>query len=490
MNDNLNPAIEWPFPDRPAREVQLEALAKGFGKDGFAYFMRQRLGKTWTAYAEFYLLRDKGEADWCVIICPNSLKQQWADAIEEVDIYTNILIYESQSKVKTDYWFKKNKGGGVIIINYESVSAFMKLKYWQNFDPSSTYLIADESTKIKEPTKKMSKACLELAAICKYTRVLTGKPRANSNADLWAQLKFIGATNRVFFQHKHTFSLVGGYRGKQVIKDINTEMLREEMAPHCYIAPDKYIVGFEKVYEPMRQIKMAPAQKAMYDKMEDDLLIELGGGEKITAPIALVKYLRLQQFSSGVAGDMDGNQHNIIDVRANPRIQLVKELLEDEIENKCIIICRFKLSIVNLYNELTRIGYKCVTMTGGMGAQLDANKKQFNEDDETTILIAQTQVLSFGHTLCGPDHMPCDSVIFYENDFSLINRAQCESRPEKYGRNGAISYYDLYASKMDKYILKSLIKKEEGSLALMNYAKKHGIFGERDMKEALSGKDD
>ena len=40
----------WPFETITAREVQLRALSKGFGKQGFAYFMRQRTGKTWTTY--------------------------------------------------------------------------------------------------------------------------------------------------------------------------------------------------------------------------------------------------------------------------------------------------------------------------------------------------------------------------------------------------------------------------------------------------------
>mgnify|MGYP006940457125 FL=1 len=66
-------------------------------------------------------------------------------------------------------------------------------------------------------------------------------------------------------------------------------------------------------------------------------------------------------------------------------------------------------------------------------------------------------------------------MIFYETDFSLINRAQCESRPEKMGRDKPISYYDFYASKMDKYIMENLLKKEEASLALMNYARANGM---------------
>ena len=98
----------WPFQTEP-REVQLAALAKSWGKEGFAFFMRQRLGKTWTAYAEYTLLKEDNKVDWCFIICPNSLKEQWKQAIEEVDEYTPICIYDSAQKKKMAYFFNRNK---------------------------------------------------------------------------------------------------------------------------------------------------------------------------------------------------------------------------------------------------------------------------------------------------------------------------------------------------------------------------------------------
>lgn len=468
----------WPFTQKTPRDVQIEALEASEGKLGFAFFMRQRLGKTLTAYAEYTNLRDAGVVDWFILICPNSLKDQWVEAIEDVDPFTPICVYESNQKKKSDYYFSKNKQGGVFIINYESVKSFMNNEGWQKFNPLRAYLVGDETTKIKEPSKKMTKACLELASICQYKRILTGKPKGNSNQDLWAQLKFINATERNYHQHKYTFTMVGGFRGKQIIKSINDDMLRKEMEPYCYIAPDKYIKGFEKNYEPMRFIELSGDQKALYDQMEDELLIDIGQDVKINAPIVLVKYLRLQQISSGIAGDIDGKQHNLIDPFDNPRIRNVVDIIENDCPNKVIIACRFKLSIDNLYKVLTKEGYNVAVLKGGMGSEIEAEKKKFNEGD-CDILIAQLQVLSFGHTLCGTDDNPCDSFIFYENDFSLINRAQAESRPEKYGREIAISYYDQYCSKMDKYILNALIRKEDASMALMGYSREYGILPQR-----------
>jgi hypothetical protein len=118
-------------------------------------------------------------------------------------------------------------------------------------------------------------------------------------------------------------------------------------------------------------------------------------------------------------------------------------------------------------------------MHGGMGKELDVQKAYFHESDYD-VMIAQIQVLNFGHTLCGPDENPCLDVIHYECDFSLINRSQCESRPEKYGRDKPISHWDMYVSKMDKHILDSLIRKEDSAMALMGYARKYGIHGNKE----------
>jgi hypothetical protein len=269
---------------------------------------------------------------------------------------------------------------------------------------------------------------------------------------------------------------MGGFQGRQIVRSINTELLQSEIGPVSYIAEDKFVVGFEKVYEPMRFVPLGGRLLELYQTMQTELTFSLSTDTDITAPIILTKYLRLQQISSGIAGDENGVQHNLVPPGENPRIKIVKEILEGEIgEGKVIIVCRFRLSIDNLMQELHKAGYKVDALIGGMRPDdIDQVKRDFNEGN-TQILIAQVQVLSFGHTLCAGDSNPCDSMIFYENDFSLINRAQAESRPEKMGRNKPISYYDLYASKMDKYILQSLIKKEEASLALLNYARSYGM---------------
>ena len=72
----------WPFEKRP-RKVQLTALLKGLGVPGFGYCMRQRMGKTGTLLADFEVCANSGEVDTLIVVCPNSLKFAWKEAIRE-----------------------------------------------------------------------------------------------------------------------------------------------------------------------------------------------------------------------------------------------------------------------------------------------------------------------------------------------------------------------------------------------------------------------
>ena len=120
-------------------------------------------------------------------------------------------------------------------------------------------------------------------------------------------------------------------------------------------------------------------------------------------------------------------------------------------------------------------------MVGGMGSELDEQKRLFHEGN-VDICIAQEQVLAHGHTLYGVNKR-CTDMIYYENSFSLDRRAQSESRPEEYEENPTkkaaqkpITYWDFYSSDMDKKIIQALIRKENASMALMGYARGHGVL--------------
>jgi hypothetical protein len=472
----------WPFARQP-RKVQIAALEKAMFNPGFAYFMRMRMGKTGTLLAEYENYRKTGDVDSLLVIVPNSLKAAWADAVREWGMNVDVLVYDADKKRHVKEWLRKH--AGVIILNYDSASTFFT-QLWDarvEFGKNGCMLALDESTAIKDPSSVRTKTILKYAPDFIYRRVLTGKPKANHNADLWAQLKLIGAHGGMsYYGFRNTFCQMGGWMGKVVVADMNNDYLHNIMDDKVFIAGDEYLTDIQhKVYMPLRQITMTEKQRQIYKRMERDLIADIED-KQVTAPIALTKYLRLRQITSGIYTDESGEQHNIMEPLDNPRIREVMDILAES-EGKTLIVTTFKLSAANLMYALGK--WKPAILEGGMSSEdIREQTRRFNEDPECRVMIGNLQVLQFGHTLPGSDDDPCDSIIYYENDFSLINRAQSEARPEKLGRNLPIAIFDFYASKMDKLTVAALLRKEDAALALLGYARKHGVFGDQSNAEA------
>lgn len=467
--------IEWPFERKP-RQVQIDALNKGHLRKGYAYFMRMRMGKTGTVLADFELHRRAGRVDFAICVVPNSLKLAWVDALGEWGLDLPRCMYEATRKSDADHFFMFYPQG-VFIINYDSLSYFFtNLVEQHNLDLSKCMLICDESTSFKAPDTNRSKILVKHAKHFGYKRILTGKPRANSNLDLWPQLKVIDAIEQGMFSFRATYCYMGGWEGRQIVGDKNNELLQGIIHDHGFIAGDEYLKDLpEKIYMPLVKVEMLPEQAKYYKEMEKDFLASIGD-ETCTASIALVKYLRLRQLTSGIYTPDGQPPTNLMAANENPRVKATLELM-DGTPNKAMVVATFINSLDSLYRMCEAAGYNPALISGGMTpADLHEQKRKFNEDYTCKVIIGQESIMQFGHMLSGPDDCPCDTIIFYENDFSIINRAQSEARPEVLGRKIPIAIYDLYSSGMDKKIIEALRSKENAAIAMMGYARSQGVL--------------
>jgi hypothetical protein len=496
--------MQWHF-DKPARKPQVETLKKSENKKEFGHFLWMRLGKTMALLNEFVDLYMQEKVKWLLIICPNFIKTQWAEEIHNCGITLPVHIYNSQNAIDVVNFYMDNNDGGIVIINFESVRAFVENEIHKLYDTNKALIAADESTCIKNPSAKSTKACIALGHAHAYKRILTGKPTANNNGDLWPQLEFLGVwqklldANKMYSQRWNAKQLVyekiplnynkfmtyfttTAFRpGSRFPKRVstNTQELYELIEPFVYISKERHIEGIEKMYMPPRQASMTPKQKELYKRMEREFIASLAEQDfQTTAPIILTQYLRLQQIASGFITDGD-KYADIMPWEQNPRIKMTVDIVRDEIPNKCIIVARFKRSLLHLRNALA--DYNPLVLEGDMKQhEIDRVKKRFNQDglDGCRVLLAQIQVLKYGHTLCGDsDNDPCDAMIFYENNFSILDRAQAEERTNKYGRNITSVYFDYFVSRLDRYMIECLRNKEEGSLALLQYSKRMAAVG-------------
>ena len=79
----------------------------------------------------------------------------------------------------------------------------------------------DESTTIKTPTAKRTKAILALGGLAKYRRILTGSPVTKSPLDLYTQCGFLneellGFTSYYTFRNRYAVMRNANFGGRRV----------------------------------------------------------------------------------------------------------------------------------------------------------------------------------------------------------------------------------------------------------------------------------
>jgi hypothetical protein len=195
-------------------------------------------------------------------------------------------------------------------------------------------------------------------------------------------------------------------------------------------------------------------QRRAYDQLRKEYMIELESGTIITAPIAMVRVLRLQQIACGYLPNPDDPENPKLfynDDGKNARLQLLLERLEDT-PHQAIIWARFTHDIDAITRALGPA--KCIRYDGQVSQRdRDRDIDQFKQGKKK-FCAAKASSMGMGHSL-----PMAKSVFYYSNDFSYINRLQSEDRSHRLTGGGmnAVCYYDIVASRtVDEKILHSL----------------------------------
>jgi hypothetical protein len=200
---------------------------------------------------------------------------------------------------------------------------------------------------------------------------------------------------------------------------------------------------------------LLPEQRRVYDQLRKEYMVELDSGVLITAPLALVRVLRLQQIACGYLPNPEDPEAEpkrfFNDDGKNPRLQLLLERLEDT-PHQAIVWARFTEDVDSICRAL---GPPKCTRYDGLVSQKDrdAGLDQFKQGKKK-FCVAKASSMGMGHSL-----PMAKSVFYYSNDFSYINRLQSEDRSHRLvgGGMGAVCYYDMVAYKtVDEKILRSL----------------------------------
>ena len=222
------------------------------------------------------------------------------------------------------------------------------------------------------------------------------------------------------------------------------------------------------------QLNMSPEQKLHYGEMEHEFVTYLSSGEEISAVHAAAKYMKLQQIASGFVYDEFKESHLLMPFEKTEKFKELTERIEERSINKTLVIAHMRPTLGNLRDKLSK--YNPAFILGKQdqkkaGADVNQEKERFNNDPECRVMIAQGEAVKYGHTLMGTETHPCLNTVFYENNFNLDTRRQCEERTQGSGQVADVTVTDYVSSNIEAHVIKALQEKLDVAKAAMGYAK-------------------
>ena len=462
--------------------VQSAALDFSRGKPGVGWFVEMGLGKSLLALTEFDWLYAQGDADRMIVICPNSFKAGWLDECQKHGFNFDVHVFRSTRRgAATEFVKARHERPPVLILNYEAAripAVQMGLTKWAV--RGKTYLAIDESIAIKGHNSAQTKAVHRIAQWnegeplnCCYVRLLTGRPTTQGPHDLWGQLRAIGLFQQSnFYAFRGAFCEMGGWQNKEVLRAKNAPRLAELMAPVVFQAKKKdWLPALPRKNFTIRDYEMSGEQRSQYLQMEKDFLLEIEGGT-VTVDVAIAKFAKLAQIQTGFIYDEQGDAHELVTPNANPRLNLLRQLLEEESEGKVVVVYRHR-AVLNILLEAL-VAYSPAWIKGGLKPdEVEEQTARFNNEPDCRILLAQCDATKYGHTLClQPEDDKCRTMIFFESSYSMDTRAQVEDRIHRRGQTGEyVLYIDLSGSPLDRRIVSALQQKDQLFRAVFKHLK-------------------
>ena len=458
--ENLPSNDDFDFRTKPF-EHQRRAFYLSRDKKSFALLMEQGTGKTKVIIDNAAYLYGKDEITALVVIAPNGVHRNWVNKeipqhLPEWCHYESAYYYSGMTKRDKESFesvMAVKEKLKIFTFNVECFVSGMAVTIMHRILlANNVMLVVDESSRIKRPSAKRTKAITKFGKSAKYKRILTGTPITKGPEDAYSQFRFLDPQilgYDSFYSFRARYCIMGGFENRQIVSYTNIDELTRNIEGHSFRVLKKDCLDLPpKIYQ-RYPVELSSKQKKLYEQMKKDFVSELDN-VKITAPEAITRLLRLQQI---VCGWFPSDEIvKPIDDK-NPRLEALLEILSD-IDAKVIIWARFKADIRAIQRAL---GDLAVVYYGDVSN--DAREQavtQFQDNPNIKYFIGQPQSGGIGLTLTAANY-----AVYYSNSFDLETRLQSEDRCHRIGTTNNVTYIDIETPKtIDSKIIKALRKKK------------------------------
>jgi SNF2 family DNA or RNA helicase len=407
-----------------------------------------------------------------LIVCPLSLVETaWRDDIKKFTPEFKMCNMHKKQRFPAD----------IYVTNYEALISKKRFAELLDMVKAGDFLCcADESSRASNPKAITTRNLLLLKDHFRSRICLSGTPCSQSDIQWWPQITFLksGILHESFYGFKNTYFHL--QRGRAVLplggqtKDIYSNLFSKGWK--LSITPDRRSRLFDRLrsiviwrdidscldlppeVDEFRKVEMEEDQARAYKQMKAACVAEISG-HAIIAQVALTKLMKLRQITSGFAHSPDGNA---IRLPVNPKLNELKELLEELGNEQAIIFVNFKAEVADIKSVL---GEEAVVLDGDTHDK--AGTIEAFRNGKSRYLIANLQSVAHGITLVNTRYC-----VYYSHSYSAEDFTQSRARIRRIGQTRTCVYIHLQCEGTIDEIIYEVLKRKGDAVEMVAEALK------------------
>jgi SNF2 family DNA or RNA helicase len=407
----------------------------------------QGLGKTLVAIEAFIRLREAGAVAGLVVLCPNSLKRNWAVEVARAAPALRTVIIGGPPKERRA--LLSDTPGDVFVINYETARNEI-VAVQAVIRRCRAVLVLDESHYVKNMRSLNSIAARHFAPLTPYRWLLSGTPVPNAAADIYAQLHIVTGGHALgsfeAFVTRYAAADSIPTQREALAARISSFVLRRTKE-QCLDLPDKTFVDVE--------VELPTWQRRLYDGLRDGLLREVEGMPAETfarfVPTALSRLLRLSQIASNPGLIMPE------ETRVPGKILELDRILDELVvaNGRKVIIWSYYVATIELLTaRYAPLGSAALYGATPVDDRQDIAQR-FQTDPTLCVLVANPAAAGTGFTLTAATY-----AIYETLNWRYDLYAQSQDRNHRIGQHHPVTYIRLMAADtVEQAITEALARK-------------------------------
>lgn len=404
-------------------------------------------GKTQSSlWAADYLIKTKQVKKVLILSPLSTLERVWADGIFMGFPHRKFLVLHGTAKKRLEMLKRE---ADFYIINHDGFPIISEHTHGM-FD----LIIVDEAAVLRNPSTQRFKIFRKWMETNHSARLwlMTGTPTPNDPTDAWALAKLVNSPycTKTFTSFREQVMMKIG-QWKFIPRPESVEIVKNILQPavrytrdECFDLPDTIVQT--------RSVELTAEQKKHYTQMLRHFVTEMSAEGTITAVNEAVKIQKLVQICCGVAYGDDGQN---IEIDATPRVNLVKEVIEEAGE-KVIVFVPLTGTLHMLEKELSK-----QWTVGVVNGEVSSSKRNdifhnFQNNKHPHVLIAHPGTMAHGLTLT-----TASTIIWYGPINSNETYTQANGRIERIGKKHVSNVIHIEATDLEHRMYERLKNKQK-----------------------------